>query len=171
MMKTSVILSVVFFTVMLSGCVMHHPQTAQEFREALPGAFMGKLETFEVNRPFSEVAQTFQKKGPECLDVTIKSVSQTNMSHQVIITDYNPTVLVSEEKAELHVQFHHEAGVMNVTKEPQGGYYLIVTDAFPLDKNRTRVEMYRPSMGHGVMVKAIKGWATGENVGCPDLTK
>jgi hypothetical protein len=78
---------------------------------------------------------------------------------------------VTEEKAELHVQQHHATGVLNVTEEPNGGYYLLVADAFPLDKKRTRVDIYGPSTGQDVLIKAIKGWATGENIGCPDLTK
>lgn len=170
-MKNQVLLIVALFTMLLSGCAISHPQTAEEFRKAVPGAFMGKVETFEVNRPLSEVAKTFQKKAPECLNVTIKTTSQTRMSYQVIITTYKPTVLVTEKKAELHVQFHHEAGVLNVSKEPEGGYYLIVADAIPLDKNTTRVDLYRPSMGYDALIKAIKGWAAGENLGCPDLTK
>jgi hypothetical protein len=170
-MKRLIILTVVLFSMLLSGCAIHHPQTAEEFRKAVPGAFMGKVETLEVNRPFSDVAKTFQKKAPECLNVTVKTTSQTRMSYQVIVTTYKPTVLVAAEKAELHVQFHHEAGVLNVSKEPEGGYYLLVADAYPINKNTTRVDLYRPSMGHDVLIKAIKGWATGENVGCPDLTK
>jgi hypothetical protein len=170
-MKKPIILTIALFTMMLSGCVTHHPQTAEEFRKAVPGAFMGKVETFEVNRPFSDVAKTFQKKAPECLNVSVKTTSQTRQSYQVIVTDYKSTVLVTEEKAELHVQQHHAAGVVNVTKEPNGGYYLLVADAFPLDKKRTRVDIYGPSIGHGVLIEAIKGWATGENIGCPDLTK
>jgi hypothetical protein len=170
-MKNPIFLAVTLFTVMLSGCVTHHPQTADEFRKAVPGAFMGKVETFEVNRPFSDVAKTFQKKAPECLNVSVKTTSQTRQSYQVIVTDYKSTVLVTEEKAELHVQQHHAAGVLNVTEEPNGGYYLLVADAFPLDKKRTRVDLYGPSIGHGTLIKAIKGWATGKNVGCPDLTK
>ena len=47
----------------------------------------------------------------------------------------------------------------------------MVVDATPLDKKRTAITMYRPSMGKDTMVKAIKGWATGDNVGCPDLTQ
>jgi hypothetical protein len=93
------------------------------------------------------------------------------MSYQVIVTRFKPTVLVSEKKVELHVQQHHEAGVLNVTKEPEGGYYLLVADAYPFGDGRTQIDMYRPSMGHGVLIQAIKGWATGENVGCPDMTK
>ena len=49
----------------LSGCVSH-PQTAEEFRKAVPGALSAKVETIEVDRPFSQVARTFQKMGPNC---------------------------------------------------------------------------------------------------------
>ncbi len=164
------IFALFLFTVMVSGCVSH-PQTAEEFRKAVPGAFMAKVETFEVNRPFSQVANTFQKMAPQCLSKTIKTTSQTRQSYQVIVTTYTPTVLVSGNKAELHVQQHHEQGVLNVSKEPRGGYYLMVADAQPVNKEKTRVDLYRPSMGFDPMVKAIRGWATGDNVGCPDLTK
>ena len=157
-------------SVALTGCVTH-PQTAEEFRRAVPGALTAKTETFEVNRPFRDVAATFRKKAPECLDVTIKTTSRTNMSYQVIVTEYKPTVVVTRERAELHVQQHHKSGVVTVSKEPAGGYYLLVADAYPVDQNKTRVQMFAPSMGHGVLIRAVKGWATGENLGCPDMTK
>src|SRR3989304_6077277 len=112
----------------LFGCISH-PQTAEEFRKAVPGALSAKVETFEVDRSFSQVANTFQKMGPNCLSKTIKTTSQTNMSYQVIVTTYKPTVVVTGKKAELHVQFHHDQGVVNVSKEPVGGYYLLVADA------------------------------------------
>ena len=170
-MKHHFIFTCVLFSILISGCVTHHPQTAEEFRQAVPGAFLGKVETFEVNRPFRDVAKTFQKMAPQCLNVTVKTTSQTHMSYQVIVTTYKPTVLVSANKAELHVQQHHEKGVLNVTKEPEGGYYLFVADASPINENRTKVDFYRPSMGHDVLIRAAKGWATGRNVGCPDFTK
>ena len=154
-----------------TGCATHHPQTAEEFRQAAPTAFLGKKETFEVDRSFKDVARTFQKKAPQCLNVRVKTTSQTTTSYQVIVTHYMPTVLVSNQRAELHIQQHHESGVMNVTKEPEGGYYLVVTDAYPVSKNKTKIVMYRPSMGYDVMIKAIKGWASGTNTGCPDMTK
>jgi hypothetical protein len=155
----------------LSGCVTSHPQTAQEFREAVPGAFLAEVESFEVERPFAEVAEAFQSKAPGCLTGRVKTTSQTNMSYQVIVTAYTPTVQVSAERAEIHLQQHHEQGVLNITEEPENGYYLLVVDAYPIDNSRTRVEMYRPSMGYKPIIKAIKGWATGDNMGCPDLTK
>lgn len=171
-MKRSAVLAVALSCALLSGCaaITGHPQTAEEFRKAVPGAFLGEVESFEVDRPFSEVAGTFQTKAPECLNITTKTVSRTYMSYQVIVTTYKPTVLVNGEKAELHVQFHHDQGVMNVTKEPEGGYYLLVADLFALENNRTRVDLYRPSMGHDVLVKGVKRWATSDNSGCPDLT-
>jgi len=162
---------IMFLSVLaLSGCVSH-PQSAEEFRKAVPGAFSAKVETIEVDRPFSQVASTFQKMGPNCLSKTIKTTSQTNMSYQVIVTTYKPTVVVTGKKAELHVQMHHEQGVLNVSKEPAGGYYLLVADAQPVTQTKTRIDLYRPSMGHGVLIQAVKNWATGENIGCPDLTK
>lgn len=164
------ILAFGLFSLWLSGCISH-PQTAEEFRQAVPRAFSAKVETFEVDRPFSQVANTFQKMGPNCLTKTIKTTSQTNMSYQVIVTTYKPTVLMSTKKAELHVQFHHDQGVVNVSKEPTGGYYLLVADASPITQAKTRIDLYRPSIGHGVLIQAVKNWATGENVGCPDLTK
>ena len=155
----------------LAGCVASHPQTADEFRAAVPGAFTAKFESFTVNRPFSEVAHTFQQKASECLDVRIKTTSQTTMSYQVIVTKYNPTVRVSDQRAELHLQQDHEQGVMNVTEKPDGGYYLMVADAIPVGPNETRIDIYRPSMGYKHLTQAIRGWASGENLGCPDLTK
>jgi hypothetical protein len=172
-MKFLAVLAAAFSVVLLSGCVAMtgHPQTADEFRKAVPGAFMAKVESFEVDRPFSDVAKTFKRKAPQCLNVTIKTVSQTNMSYQVIVTTYKPTVLVNGHKAELHVQFHHETGVLNVTEEPDGGYYLLVADAYPISNNKTRVDLYRPSVGYGTLIKGVKGWAKSKNAGCPDLTK
>lgn len=154
-----------------SGCVSHHPQTAQEFREAVPGAFSASFETFTVDRDFQDVALAFQQHAPQCLDIRIKTTSQTNMSYQVIVTKYNPTVRVTADRAELHIQQDHEQGVLNVTEKPAGGYYLMVTDAYPVGEHQTRIDMYRPRMGYDHLAEAIKGWATGANDGCPDLAQ
>jgi hypothetical protein len=79
-------------------------------------------------------------------------------------------VIVGKNRAELHLQQHHKQGVMKITEEPEGGYYLMVFDAIKLDGGNTRIEYYGPSMGHETIIKAVKGWASGENVGCPNLT-
>lgn len=87
------------------------------------------------------------------------------------MTKYNPTVIHTKKRAELHLQQVHEKGVMNVSKVPPMGYYLMVVDAVPISKNETRIDYYGPSMGVDTITKAIKGWAKGTNMGCPDLTK
>jgi len=72
----------------------------------------------------------------------------------------------------LHVQRHY--GTTSGTtagKEPPGGYYTFVADATPLGSTTTRVDFYGHSMSGDVLPKAVTGWATGQNLGCPDLTK
>ena len=154
----------------LQGCAGTMPQTADEFRTEVPGAFLGEVEKFQVNRSFSDVGRSFQQMAPRCLDVRIKMTSQTNMSYQVIVTKWNPTVTISGNKAELHIQQLHEKGVLNIHKVPAKGYYMMVVDAIPLSNNRSEIVMYRSSVGNKALIKAIKGWAAGENIGCPDLT-
>ncbi len=170
-MKIALSSFIVLSIAVLTGCVTSHPQNAIEFRAAVPGAFLAKVEKYEVSQPFQKVASRFEKMAPKCLNVTIKTVSQSTTSYQVIVTEYKPTVIRSEDRAELHVQQHHAQGVMKITEEPEGGYYLMVVDAIKVDEGTTRIEYYGPSAGHESIIKAIKGWASGENVGCPDLTK
>ena len=147
------------------------PQTAEEFRKAVPGAVMAKTDSYEVNRSMKDVAATFRRKAPECLNVSVRTVSQTTTSYQNILTEYKPTVVVNGERAELHVQQLHKTGVMYPSKPPEGGIYLLVADAFPLPGNRTRIQTYGPSKGYDVLYRAVRGWASGDNVGCPDMTK
>ena len=108
-------------TVLLAGCVTQHPQNAEEFRKAAPGAFLAKMETHEINRSMEEIGATFQEQAPDCLNMRVRTTSQTPGSFQVIVSLYKPTVVVTDHRAELHLQRHHERGVLAVTKEPDGG--------------------------------------------------
>jgi len=155
----------------LQGCGSM-PQTAEEFRKAAPGAMLGKTDTYEVNRAYREVSATFQRKAPECLNMAVRTVSQTSTSYQNILTEYKATVVPAGERAELHLQqLHKGGGVIYASKPPEGGMYIIVADAYPLPGNRTRMQLYGPSIGYDVVYRAIRGWAAGDNLGCPDLTK
>jgi hypothetical protein len=157
---------------LLAGCATQQPQTAEEFRRAVPGAFMAKKETFDVNRPFRAVADTFRKRAPECLNVSVRTTAQSTSSYQVIMADYKPTVIVTGERAELHLQERHKQGVVRVAKEPEDGHYLVVADAYPLEKHRTRVEVFGPTGGPGALViRAVKSWAAGESTACPDFKR
>jgi hypothetical protein len=156
----------------LAGCATQRPQTAEEFRRAVPGAFMAKKETFEVNRPFRAVADTFRKRAPECLNVSVRTTAQSTSSYQVIVADYKPTVIVTGERAELHLQERHKQGVVRAAKEPEDGHYLVVADAYPLERNKTRVEVFGPTGGPGALViRTVKSWAAGESTACPDFKR
>jgi len=164
-------LGVMLAATVLAGCATKAPQNADEFRKEAPGAFLMKQETMEVARPFRDVAETFRKKAPECLRVSMRTTSSTSTSYQVIDAEYKPTVIVTKERAELHLQRKYTKGVVNVYKEPEGGHYILVADAYPLPGNKTRLDLIAPSKGLDAVVRAVKGWATGDNVGCPDMTK
>lgn len=156
---------------LLGACAIQHPQNAEEFRQYVPTASFGKVQSFEANRSFREVAKTFQAKAPECLNVAVRTVETSSTSSSNILTTYKPTVVVSEKRAELHVQRSLKGNVIVPGKPPEGGDYYLVADATPLDRNRTRIDIYAPSIGANTLIRAVTGWATGENVGCPDLTK
>jgi len=170
-MKFAAIALFVLTSLVTSGCVSKMPQSAEEFRQVLPGAFMGKLESYEVDRSAAEIGKTFQKYAPKCLDVTLETTSRTNTSYQYIVTRYTPTVIVTQQRSELHLQEKHQQGVMAVYEEPEAGHYLMVVDATPLGPNKSKIDFYRPSMGFDTLVTALRNWTKGENLGCPDLTK
>ena len=150
-----------------AGCAMHFPQTAEEFRQYVPTATFGKVQTFEAKRPYRDVAKTFQAKAPECLNVSVRASDRYGTTTRTL----HPTVLVNEKKTELHIQQTYGGNVIVPGKTPEGGAYYIVADATPIDRARTRIDIYGPSMGADTLVRAITNWATGENVGCPDMTK
>ena len=170
MQKKALIPSLLIILALLSGCSMKAPLTAAEFRKELPGSMFGKKETFYVKRNFKKVANSLKKMAPKCLSKRIKTTSSGYMHYQVIVTDYNPTVIMRKNKVELHLQQDHVQGVMHVAKKPKGGYYMLVTDAFRAGKKKTKVVMYYSSVGSDHIVNAIKRWVKGKK-GCPDLTK
>jgi hypothetical protein len=169
-MKTRALAALMAAT-FVAGCAGKMPMNAEEFRKVAPGAFLMKTESYEVNRPLRQVAAAFQKRAPECLTQTVRMTSQTTTSYQVIVTSYKPTVVGGSDRVELHLQRRHDRGVVKVYDEPADGHYMLVVDAYPVGSNRTRIELIGPSKGHDVIYRAINGWATGENLGCPDLTK
>lgn len=155
---------------LLAGCAQM-PQTAEEFRKAAPGAAFAKVDTYEVNRPLRAVTADFRRRAPDCLDTEVRTVSRTATSYQNILTSYKATVVAGAGRTELHLQQLHKTGVVYPSKPPEGGAYLIVVDAYPAPGNRTRIQTFGPSRGYDVIYRAIRGWASGENLGCPDMTK
>jgi len=156
-------------SLLFHACVQM-PQTAEEFRKAVPGAMMTKTDTYRVSRPMSDVASTFERLAPKCLNVTVQTVSHSSTSFQNLVARYKATVVRSSERVELHVQQLYETGVLYPSKPPEGGAYLLVADAYAESNQSARIQLYGPSMGYDALYRAIRGWASGENLGCPDMT-
>ena len=154
---------------MLVGCASN-PQTPDEFRKTVPGSMMGKLVTFDAARPYREVARTFQSRAPECLNVRVRQYHQTGTASWMTNAVYKPTVLVTGTRAELHLQMHYD-GQMVIGEEPPGGFYVFIADATSIGAGRTHVDIYASGAAQESLTKAVTGWATGKNLGCPDLDK
>ncbi len=169
-MKILLVALIALLQLLLSGCGTM-PQTAEEFRLAVPGASFAEKESFEVDRTYKDVVAIFQKKAVKCLDVTVQTTSQTSTSYQVIVANWNPTLIVKDKRTELHLQRIWEKGVVKVQAEPAKGHFVMVVDILPVSARKTRIDMYRPTMGVDVIVRAVKNWAMNKDIGCPDMTK
>src|SRR5262245_42880976 len=93
---------------LLAGCA-GLPQDAEEFRRAASADLLPKTKSIEVGRPFADVAAAWREKAKECLDVSVIATTKTITNYQEIIrtyhTTYKPTVVVTPQRAELHVQW------------------------------------------------------------------
>jgi hypothetical protein len=145
------------------------PQTADEFRTAISGASLGRIEKLEVNRSVREVALTFQQKAPECFNVSVRTVSHSLTRPHNSLIEYRATVLPGVTRAELHLQQLHKINTIYPSKPPEGGAYLVVVDAVALAGNRTQLQIFGPSIGMRDVYRTIKDWAAGKDVACPDM--
>jgi hypothetical protein len=157
------------------GCASLQPsQTAEAFRREASGALLPRSGALEVERPLREVAEVFRKKAPECLDLTatasVKTITAFREIIRTYVTTYKPTVVESAQRAELHVQWR-TLGEIHLSPPPAGGAYRLVVDAYPLEGERTRLQWFAPSAADDFLVHAVVGWATGESMQCPDLTR
>jgi len=161
----------VLLSASLAGC-MTLPRTPELTRKsAQSGAALTEKDIFEVKRPLPQVADAFQRKAPECLSKRVTGRWMENGVMRRQVRAYKPTVNVSKEHVELILQSRIVEGSTELGGIPPDGWYIVVADAYPVDRNTTRVELYKHAIGHSIVLKAIKGWATGANMGCPDLTQ
>ena len=155
---------------LLGGCATQ--QNAEEFRRAASAALLPRTGTIEVDRPLQDVAAAFGKKAPECLAGTVTATTITITDFQEIIrtyvTTYKPTVLVTPDRVELHVQWRTR-GEIHVSPLPEGGAYRLVADAYAVDGGRTRLQWFDVTSARDFLLDAVKGWATGQSTQCPDF--
>jgi hypothetical protein len=166
-MRILLISLVVLFQFQLSGCAATggtKAKTADEYRNAPDRAV---VQTFEVDRGLKDVAAALKKRASKCLDVTI----QRSTAKNIVIANWNPTLIVGKDKAELHLQRIRENGEIDIQGMPEKGDFVMVMDAVPLTSNKTRIDLYKQKGGDEV-VQAIKDWAAGnDNTSCPDMIR
>lgn len=158
---------------LLAGCTsLYPPKSADEFRRAASASLLPKTGSLEVARPLPQVSDDLRKKSAECLDVSVTAVTKTITDFQEIIrtyyVTYKPTVVAAPERTELHVQWHTK-GDIHLSRAPEGGAYRLIVDAYPAGGGRTRLQWFSPTSATDFLTEAVKGWATGENMACPDL--
>lgn len=153
----------------MAGCVSV-PQTAEEFRRVVDGSSFAKVEVFEVQRPARDIMATFQQRAPECLDVTVHAVSHPINDHSSVI-EYRSRVLPGTDHSELHLQQLHKTNVIHLGTPPEGGAFVVVVDVHATSADRARLQIHGPAVGFEGIYRAVRGWATGKDLRCPDLTR
>jgi hypothetical protein len=158
---------------LLFGCGLQ-PKTADELRTKVTSkALFSSREVFEVKKPYRQVADTLRKKWLECLDSTTTGTSHAGGNTFMTITNiYKPKVVVSDQRTALTLQ--HKAtgkGVHQAGDPPPEGFFTFVTDVYPVDRNTTRIDVQKHTPIHASVVKAVRSWAEGTNMGCPDMSQ
>jgi hypothetical protein len=158
------------------GCGnMGAPMNAEEYRQATrDGSRYGlaTLESFEVERPFREVSSTLKRKSDECLKVAVNWAATNRYGNtRSGVHRYKPTFVNGTNRAELHIQRSRSGGGDIDVNAPPGGFYHVVLDATPVGKSRTKIDIYTQSKDDDLLRRALRGWAQGSNLGCPDLTE
>jgi hypothetical protein len=156
----------VLCSIWLGGCISQ-PQTAAEFRNGVAIGIAGGAtkDTFEVNRPLTQVGASFRRLASECLDRTIRG-QLTRHGYVSLTTTFKPTVHVSSSRVELQVQVSQ--GGIQVIKGPKGGTYYLIADARPVGAAKTHIDLYTFPLGSGQLVRAVHDWASGTSAACPD---
>jgi len=155
-----------------AGCTMDALMSAQNWREYIgEGGMMTKKTVIVVDRSYADIGKAWAERSNSCINN--KQVISTGGGARTVNVNrsYKATSVFSKQRAELHMQEKQfGAGVVNVVKEPPDGHFFFVADAIPLASNKSRVVMYHAS-NRDLFVTAITNWATGKNMGCPDLTQ
>lgn len=156
------------------GCAgLNQPMSAPEYRDAFRRNAW-PTQTFQVSRPHAQVSAILRRRASECLALTVEKTS-TERGGNIAArsrTVYKPTVTVTKERTELTVQRGTRGDDYNpMQKLPRDGYYIFLAEASPAGRTSTSVTMY-PAGGGGMEIgAALRGWAKGDDMGCPDLTK
>lgn len=165
----------VYVVVLLAGCGSMPSTPDLLVQNVKDNKMFAEKDIFEVKRPIEEIAEVFKKKANECLKQTVTSTSRDSTAGVTTtrreVRSYKPMVVVSKQRTRLTLQSKTIEGATELGDIPPDGWYMMVADAYPVSKNVTRIESYMQWPGTRAPFMAVKHWASGTNMGCPDLTK
>lgn len=158
---------------LVSGCAIKQAQTEQEFRVMAPQSSYGARETLTVKNSYSRAVSNFKKKTNKCLKVELLMTTRNQYGQTVAeqTLTYTPTLVTNKTKSTLSVQKNVSGDGMIAGKVPEKGMFIVVADIKPAGKGKTRLDIYRNTYGTDIIVAAIKNWATGKSLACPDWPK
>jgi hypothetical protein len=156
------------------GCAA--PKTPDELRQHVRnhGSYT-KLETFVVQRPYSAVVQSIQKKSADCLDRTFRHTAKTasllpTKETDMGTTSYVPVSKIGPTRAEFYTKWvDNTKGNFGIQKGDQFIFY--VADVTPKGSNATSIDLYYYTHDRYNWARDfLKAWARGEDPGCPKFT-
>ena len=158
----------------VSGCASLQSKTADDLRTNVKsgGSFTSK-DIFEVKKPYRQVSDTLKKKWLECLDSTGRSaIHRGGNTFGSATNTYTPKAATNDQRTELTLQHKVSGkGITQVGGPPPEGFFIIVTDVYPVDRGTSRVEVQKHTPGYDAVMKAVRGWAEGSSMACPDLSQ
>jgi hypothetical protein len=169
--------SVVFavFTALLTGCGSMPGTPELLIQNAKDGATFSDKDSIVVKRSFADVSDVLKKKSNECFQqkvaYTVPDISPGIKLNRREVRAFTPKVAVTKQRTRVTVQSKLTQGPAEMDDMPPDGWYMLVVDAYPVDKGTTRVESYFQQPNYQGVFTAIKQWANGTNMGCPDLTQ
>jgi hypothetical protein len=149
------------------GCSV--PQTRTEFKEVSAGS----RESYEVNRPYGKVVEILKTKSAECLSTRLRRRQCTGSNCADDIITYTPTIVHAGNKLELSVQVDVPRSMtdLRLYKDPKGGRFIVLADVAPSGKGKTKLDVYAPYWTNKTIPKAVRHWAEGTSLGCPNLAE
>jgi len=159
--------------VLLFGCASQSKTAAQLRDNVERNVTFSSREVFEVKKPYRQVSDTLRKKWLECLDsTTTGSFHRGGKTFGTETNIYKPNVAVTDRRTELTLQHKVTGtGLTQLGGPPPEGFFIIVTDVYSVDKNTSRVDVQKHTPGYVGVIKAIRAWAEGTSMGCPDLAQ